>query len=238
MPSVNFLADATAVDLLRHRLPEGFIIRLPRVIRDGYRNATSDGPTHVASRRRACDRHFSIQSAWHALGTDFEEVKVIAAMATNGGGPYYALECNGVLMTIHKVDEENAPPRQAVYRARYSRTAKGNEKLEQLVLDDVLDHAPLAFDPTAMQLLGSVRKQIMSDCDIYTLVTHKASQDGEAPEFIHAIVINSSNQVLASVDLGAEAQAIILRRMAEEQVATAIHEPQQRRRKKGREEAN
>lgn len=226
MQSVNQRSNETAKEFIRDRLPEGFLLRLPSTIREGYQRAVKhDAPLHLQHRWAACDRFWWIQAEWKRLGEDFPDVQVIKAWAPKGGGPFYALEYNGLLMTVHKVGSAQAAPRPAAYRSDFSREHIGNQTIEQLSMVSILQEAGQLLDAETQAIINNLRSELKTRCGLYMLITHSPDEEGENPAFIQAMIVNPKNEILASVDLGNEIQSIMQRRMTAELEVVEIHEP-------------
>lgn len=226
MQDVNHLSDEAAKEFVRDRLPDGFLLRLPSAIRNGYQQAVKlDAPVHLRRRWAACDRFWWIQAEWHRLGEDFKDVRVIEAMAPKGGGPFYALEYNELLMTVHKVDDAKAAPRPATYRSHFFQQYIGNQTIEQLSMFSILQDVGQLLDGDTQTLINNLRSELKSHCGLYMLITHAPDKNGENPAFIHAVIVNPKNEILATVDLGNEVQLIMQRRMTEELEVVDINEP-------------
>ena len=213
------------------RLPPMLVRRIPQTIINGYADAVQCGPSHIWNRRRAIDRHWAVQAHWATLGNDVPGIKVIEAVASNGGGPYFALEHNGMLLTIYKADDEATAPRWAFYR---SVSARRNAQI-QLMFESMreLDSQPGKLDVISGQRLADIRQSIARQFDLYAMVTHCPDADGDKPAFINAIVVNETNDVVAAIDV-----VDLVRRLghkdAPEVEAVPIAEPQQRRRRSDR----
>lgn len=229
MVKLQLSADDVTQSYFVSRLSLPLIRRIPQALIEGYADATRAGHNHLVGRRRAADRHFAVQDAWQRLGEDIPGVKVIKAEASNGGGPYFALELGGTLLTVHKVDVEATAPRWAAYRCE---TAKRNEPY-QLMLEGLGD-VSVVMDTTSQETLDNIRKEIAKHFNLYVMVTHCPDSSGDTPAFVNALVVNELNDVLAYVDVIEEA-----RRLSESDATelkpAPIAEPQQRRRRPDKE---
>ena len=226
MVKANVFVDNSVQDWFVGRLPTALIRRIPQTLIEGYADAMRSGHPHIASRRRAVDRHFAVQDAWRRLGEDISDVKVVRAVASNGGGPYFALETGRTLLTMHKVDSETAAPRSAAYRAVM---AGERNQPYQLMLEGLSALPPIIDVVSRNAIVENLRTEILGKFDLYIVITHGPNKEGDAPEFISALVINGQNDVLAHVDVVAEARRLSMTDV-EEFKETPIAEPQQKRR--------
>ena len=222
-------SDLAATLYFRERLPKQFIQSIPSTIIDGYAGANRVGPPHIAGRRGATDRYWSVQAAWHDLGQVVDGMNIVNASSENGGGPFIALEYSGTLLTVHKTDSETAPPRASESRKSASTM---NDRYQE-TLFDFAQYPQLIEVTDGAEYLSGFSREFLRAFNLYVLITHCPGKDGEFPVFISGIVIDRDNRVLARVDVKEEAMRIAADDLVELEQAVEILKPQPRRRARG-----
>jgi hypothetical protein len=190
----------------------------------------------ISSTAAASDRYWAVQAAWYDLGHAIEGMSVLEASAPNNGGPFFAMEYEGTLLTVHKTDSETSPPRLAANR---SESSKRNQLYYQTLFDLFDVDIPEVLPESEIEwVMSNLSADVVKRFDLYALITHAPDKAGELPAFVSGIVIDQDNRVLARVDVEEEAKRIAAEDLTELEQAAEILRPEPRRRARGEKASN
>jgi hypothetical protein len=233
MLSIAEQADLAATQYFRSRLPPEFIRGLPAAIVEGYRDATRGLSDHLAYRRAATDRYWAVMEALQRLGESIPGMKILELTNPNGGGPYIAVKYQGTVLTIHKADSDESAPRSSTSRSVASRANEAS--IGTLFPLEQYERPPSEID--SAPYLDVLNPELLRMFDLYVMITHGPDVRGVAPEFVSGIVIDSSNRVLAKVDVLAEAGRLAQTQIEEMAPTVEIVAPEPRRKSQRKEES-